>query len=45
MKREGVAVCRDIPRHSAKDDQIGLLLVISDDSILHVTEVRHIHKI
>lgn len=37
MKWEGMALCRDIPWHSAKDDQIGLLLVISDDSILHVT--------
>lgn len=35
--------CRDVPRHSTKYDQIGLLLVVSYDSILHVTERRHIH--
>lgn len=27
----------DEPRHSSEDDQIGLLLVVSYDGVLHVT--------
>lgn len=30
-------VIRKVPGHSSKDNQIGLLLVVSDDGILHVT--------
>lgn len=28
---------RELPGNSSKDNQIGLLLVVSDDGILHVT--------
>lgn len=34
-KCEGVQ--RHVPRHGSEDDQIGLLLVVSYDGILHVT--------
>ena len=36
-----VKLCRDVPWHSSKDNQIGLLFVVSYNCILHVAEVRH----